>query len=221
MRTSGTRPTGDPAKISPSGSSSPAAPVRQRLLDAATALFIQKGYAATSVREIIAAAATTRPSLYYYFGNKEGLRQALVGPAVDRIGETITQWAAEPGAARARLLQFGRHMSVLVTEHWLAFRMIDGFLRESPEIGRIIDFDSLRIRMQEHLESVIRQGIESGEFRPAPVNEMALIVLAVLHHWVYLAISSREPSSAPIADLAALVEHVQLGLLDQSRSPAN
>ncbi len=47
--------------------------VRQRLLRAASDLFAQKGYAATTVREIVAAVGVTKPVLYYYFGSKEGL----------------------------------------------------------------------------------------------------------------------------------------------------
>jgi AcrR family transcriptional regulator len=50
----------------------------QRLLDCALTLFAQKGYAATSVREIIEAAQVTRPVLYYYFESKEALFARLV-----------------------------------------------------------------------------------------------------------------------------------------------
>ncbi|MBW2208934.1 MAG: helix-turn-helix transcriptional regulator, partial [Deltaproteobacteria bacterium] len=46
---------------------------RAVLLEAATALFAQKGYAGTSVREIVERAGVTKPVLYYYFENKEGL----------------------------------------------------------------------------------------------------------------------------------------------------
>ena len=56
---------------------------RARLLEAATALFAEKGYATTSVREIVARAGVTKPVLYYYFGNKEGLLQAILDWAAD------------------------------------------------------------------------------------------------------------------------------------------
>ena len=42
-------------------------------LSAARELFARKGYSGTSVREIVAAADVTKPVLYYYFRNKEGL----------------------------------------------------------------------------------------------------------------------------------------------------
>jgi hypothetical protein len=40
---------------------------RERLLEAGIALFAEKGYASTSVREIVARAGVTKPVLYYYF----------------------------------------------------------------------------------------------------------------------------------------------------------
>ena len=46
---------------------------RQRLLNSAAELFNSKGYAATTVREIVKAAGVTKPVLYYYFRNKEGI----------------------------------------------------------------------------------------------------------------------------------------------------
>ena len=51
---------------------------REVLLAAATALFAQKGYAGTSVREIVERAGVTKPVLYYYFENKEGLFRAIL-----------------------------------------------------------------------------------------------------------------------------------------------
>jgi hypothetical protein len=48
------------------------------LLSAAREVFTRKGYSATSVREIVAAAGVTRPVLYYYFRNKEGIYLELL-----------------------------------------------------------------------------------------------------------------------------------------------
>ena len=50
---------------------------RARLLEAATALFAEKGYASTTVREIVAGAGVSKPVLYYYFKNKEGIFLAI------------------------------------------------------------------------------------------------------------------------------------------------
>src|SRR6187397_1144886 len=50
----------------------------QRILSTALDLFAVKGYDATSVREICEAAAITKPTLYHFFGSKDGVLQALM-----------------------------------------------------------------------------------------------------------------------------------------------
>jgi AcrR family transcriptional regulator len=51
----------------------------QRLLDCALTLFADKGYTATSTRDIIDAAGVTKPVLYHYCDSKESLFRRLVG----------------------------------------------------------------------------------------------------------------------------------------------
>jgi AcrR family transcriptional regulator len=52
--------------------------VRQNIIGAARALFAEKGYSGSTVDEIAMKAKTTKPMLYYYFGNKEGLFAAVL-----------------------------------------------------------------------------------------------------------------------------------------------
>lgn len=59
----------------------------RRMMRAAVFLFAQRGYAGTSVREIVQAADVTNPMLYYYFDNKEGLFNTLI----TFLFETITR----------------------------------------------------------------------------------------------------------------------------------
>ena len=54
-----------------------------RLLEAATALFAEKGYASTYVREVVTRDGVTKPVLYYYFKNKGGLFCSILDSAVE------------------------------------------------------------------------------------------------------------------------------------------
>lgn len=51
---------------------------RQRLLQAALALFAEKGFAKASTREIAEAACCNQAAICYYFGDKRGLYQAVL-----------------------------------------------------------------------------------------------------------------------------------------------
>ena len=63
--------------------------VRQRLMDSAVLLFTNRGYAATSVREIVEMAGVTKPALYYHFESKEGIYLAILEDLVKIADEGI------------------------------------------------------------------------------------------------------------------------------------
>ena len=67
---------------------------RQTLVDAALLLFTQKGFGATSVDEIAAAAAVSRSTFFRYFGSKE----AVLFAEGDARGEALVRLIAQrPG----------------------------------------------------------------------------------------------------------------------------
>lgn len=58
---------------------------RELILDAATTLFAQRGYAATGIDDIGAAAGISGPGVYRHFGSKEELFKALVQRGVESL----------------------------------------------------------------------------------------------------------------------------------------
>ncbi|MGK9220550.1 MULTISPECIES: TetR/AcrR family transcriptional regulator [unclassified Microbacterium] len=68
---------------------------RQEILDAAAALFAERGYAATSTRQIAERAGMRQASLYYHFGGKEeillALLQASVLPTLERAADFLDE----------------------------------------------------------------------------------------------------------------------------------
>jgi TetR/AcrR family transcriptional regulator len=50
---------------------------RDRIIGTALDLFSRRGYEGTGIQEIVDGAGVTKPSLYYHFGSKQGLLEAL------------------------------------------------------------------------------------------------------------------------------------------------
>jgi AcrR family transcriptional regulator len=74
----------------------------EQTLEAAHALFAERGYAAVTMDEIAAAIGVTKPLLYNYFGNKERLYIACMEKAGDSLIATIADAVSEtanPGDA--------------------------------------------------------------------------------------------------------------------------
>jgi AcrR family transcriptional regulator len=78
------------------------AAARAALLDAARKLFVARGYSATSVTDIVAAAGTSVGLLYYHFGNKEQIFIALWNEYQAKQEQATRHAVAEMRAAGER-----------------------------------------------------------------------------------------------------------------------
>ncbi len=96
--------------------------VARHVARTAACLFAQHGYEATSVRAIVEAAGVTKPTLYYHFGSKEGLAQALLHRPLTGLVDTLAAIAAGDGSPVERLER-------LVDAHF-------AFCREEPDRAR-------------------------------------------------------------------------------------
>ena len=67
------------------------------LLEAALLTFVERGYHGASVREIAGRAGVTVPTLYYHYGNKQGLLLALLQSSMDDLADRTRAAFAEAG----------------------------------------------------------------------------------------------------------------------------
>lgn len=63
--------------------------VRQALLDGARGLFLSRGFASVSIREIATAAGTSSAAIHYHFGDKLGLYRAMLDEAIAPVAEAL------------------------------------------------------------------------------------------------------------------------------------
>lgn len=94
----------EPSARSPARAPSPRADNRLPLvLDSAARLFREKGYAATSMRDIAAACGMLPGSLYYHIPAKEALLVAVYGEGVAHITRAVEAALAREGEPWERL----------------------------------------------------------------------------------------------------------------------
>lgn len=70
---------------------------KQKISDCALKLFSKRGYDGVGVQEIIDAAGITKPTLYHYFGSKEGLLKAVLKEHFDELYNSIEKTAVYDG----------------------------------------------------------------------------------------------------------------------------
>ena len=64
---------------------------RETILDCALQLFSSKGYDAVGISEIVDMAGITKPTLYYFFGSKEGLFKELLKTNYDTLNNALSK----------------------------------------------------------------------------------------------------------------------------------
>lgn len=153
---------------------------KERLLSSALTLFNEKGYAATSVRELVADAGVTKPVLYYYFGNKEGIFLELMENSYRTFEALIVERSAQEGSARERIVRFCADLFQLVRDRLPEVRLIYAIYYGPPQGAPPYDLDTYFARLIEVVLALVAEGIASGEFKQNSVEDAARAVVGLL-----------------------------------------
>src|SRR6476469_5006089 len=123
-----------------------ATPTRSRLskadrmeqaLLAAHGLFAERGYAAVTMDEVAAAVGVTKPLLYNYFGNKEGLYTACMERAGDALSATIAHAVAETTSPEEAMRAGGQAFFAFLDSDRAAWAVL--FDETLPRSGAVAD----------------------------------------------------------------------------------
>lgn len=96
---------------------------RAILLDCALQLFAARGYDAVGVQEIVDAAGVTKPTLYHYFGSKQGLLEALLSEYAGRLNRQVEEAAAYQGDLTHSLTRLARVFFDYARQNRIYYRM--------------------------------------------------------------------------------------------------
>lgn len=153
---------------------------RRRLLQAALALFARKGYAATTVREIVSEAGVTAPSLYYFFGNKEGLFLELMEIHCAMIDAALGTAADPSGDAGQRLKQLVDGIFRHVVGDRDFFRLMFSIYYGPPQGAPNCDFIVYHVKFHAAIKAITEEGIAAGVFRPGNPSHMTWLIRGVV-----------------------------------------
>ncbi len=153
---------------------------RERLLAVATKLFGVKGYAATSVREVLKAAGVTAPVLYYHFGNKEGLFVGMLRHALETLEAEEARAVSGASSPRERVRAFCQAHLAFRQRHAHALWISEALLAGQTEVAPGFDFKGAFTAMVKRLDGLVETAIETGAFRPCNSTAAAFVLLGAL-----------------------------------------
>lgn len=110
---------------------------RRRLIAAARAVFVERGFEGTTLDHVIAVAGGSRSTLYQQFGDKEGLFAAIIGEICDDISIPLTggpEGDPDPGTVlQAFALRFMKRL--MEPESLALYRLVIAESRRLPGLG--------------------------------------------------------------------------------------
>ena len=153
---------------------------RERLLETASHLFAEKGYASTSVREIVARAGVSKPVLYYYFQSKEGLYYAILKWGAEVQKKIIDDVFQASGTVQDRIIFLYRRIYEEIQEYQGLYTMIHGLIYGPPQGAPGYDFPIYHRQMFNAVKQICFEGLSSGEITKADADEVAFLVLSLI-----------------------------------------
>jgi AcrR family transcriptional regulator len=194
-------------------------PARQRILEAAFAAFMERGFAETSTLEIATRARVSKRELYALVGSKQEMLAACIGERAKRLQVPVDLPAPHDRETLARVLEtFGTQLLREVSDPTViaVFRLAIAEAVGAPEVARVLDtigIETGRAALSEVMRRARSAGLLSGE--PAGMAEHFVGLL-----WGNLMINlllrvAEQPSAREIARRARAATAALLQLYPQ------
>jgi AcrR family transcriptional regulator len=152
---------------------------RERILEAATELFAQRGYAGAGVDQLAARSGIAKTAIYYHFGNKAGLLAAALERAASSWIEGILQASRRAGDWQDRLDHALAGMRTLLEEKPWIFKLMQilalEVAEEKPEIRGMLQSILRRAR-----EAIVAGMQDALGVEVPDAETVASVILAML-----------------------------------------
>ena len=174
--------------LSPTPQAAPAKRARRKearpgeLLEAALALFVEKGFAATRVEEVAARAGVSKGTLFLYFPSKEELFKAVVRENASRhLHDAFREVAGYAGTSAELLHEFIRRW-------WTQYggtpaagltKLIMSEAANFPDLAQYYQ-DEVVQPSHELVRRIVQRGIDRKEFRAIDLTLASHLIVAPL-----------------------------------------
>jgi AcrR family transcriptional regulator len=156
---------------------------KDQIYGVAERLFSERGYHATTIREIARELRIEGGSLYSHISGKQDLLYEIVLRGSEQFLQAAREALASSGSARAQLRELmRRHLAIMADSTPRAIVHFHEWRHLDPERQAVIR--GRRDEYEGYIRQIIRNGVASGEFVPSDERLISLQVLSLLN-WTY------------------------------------
>ncbi len=163
---------------------------RDQILNSARKLFLERGYSSTRMEDIARDADIAIGTLYLYFKNKNEIYASLCEDGLAILDKLFAEaardgkncWEKMESLAKVNLRFYRKHRAYydIVTFVFASLKPEDLSTALREKIVARID------GILNHLEEIIREGMEAGAMRPGDVEETALVLWSAVLGMVFV-----------------------------------
>lgn len=156
------------------------------LLEIGAKLFAEKGFEATSMRDISSAAGVSKALLYHHFGSKDDIYARISFMATQHLNSFVEARIPEDGTASEKVRAFMIAAATFFSEHRAAWIAASNAFWSDPDRHRMELRIKRRRQFEQKLRNLVQEGIDSGEMTPVdPAMAGRLILSGInwMHRW--------------------------------------
>ncbi|KAA0116485.1 TetR/AcrR family transcriptional regulator [Streptococcus sanguinis] len=170
--------------------------MREKILNTATQLFIQKGSEKTSMQDIAQTAGISKGAIYHHFKSKDEIVLAVIRSRQELMEEEMKQWlkATENLTGREQLQAILKSNLESQTA-----RAIDGIVDVyEQDAGFILTMmrDNLRIGAP-LVSDIIKKGMADGSIQTQYPDQTAEVFLLLVNFWMNETVFESDPEKLP------------------------
>jgi AcrR family transcriptional regulator len=152
---------------------------RRQILEAALAVFSEKGFNAANVSDVAARAGVSQGTIYWYFESKEELLTQALRSFFDDFGQGTVGAVAQCPTAVEKLRALGRATVDFAAEAAGLFTLFLEYWASSPrraEAGRL--WTGVLVEYKDLVVGIIEEGVGNGEFKPVDAESVVWAMMA-------------------------------------------
>ncbi len=151
---------------------------RNELIDAATVLFLEKGYDETAVSDIVKKINVAQGTFYYHFKSKSEILEAVVDRFISEIEKAMTE--ISDNREKSSAARFNDAVNFLIKIAESSKEVLDDVHQENNALMHDRIAKITMARLVPVLARIVHQGVESGEFNVHHPIESTDVILSAL-----------------------------------------
>jgi len=155
--------------------------LRGQILESASSLFYERGYGATSIRDIAEAVGISSSTMYHHFANKQDVLHAIVSRFMNGFVDATVPILRDATASPSERIRDMVRIHIEYSDDHRPELLIGNPIRYALDPTQQAEGIKLQTAYHDAVRDLIEEGCRTGEFTVADVSITTMAVLDMLN----------------------------------------